>query len=107
MHGFGKYTWPLDYYDSNENILISLNNDTKIFIDDGKKLICYEGNYQNNKRNGLGIAKWKSGRTYEGNWKDGKQHGEGRVYYMKNNSQDIDQDKSNYSSVWRDGKRIS
>lgn len=116
MHGFGKFIWPEDYYNSNNDIRqtstpiteqTSLINETKILNDDGKKLMCYEGNYQNNKRNGQGIAKWKSGRTYEGNWKDGKQHGEGKVYYRKDNSEEIDQDKSNYSGVWRDGKRIS
>ena len=38
----------------------------------------YEGNYENNLRNGYGKMTWSSGGVYEGNWKNGVQNGFGK-----------------------------
>ena len=38
----------------------------------------YEGNYENNLRNGYGKMTWSDGDVYEGNWKNDYQHGYGK-----------------------------
>ena len=35
----------------------------------------YEGNYENDLKNGFGILKHANGDIYEGNWKDDNKHG--------------------------------
>jgi hypothetical protein len=37
----------------------------------------YEGQFQNNKKNGYGVYKYSSGNIYEGEMKDDKKHGFG------------------------------
>ena len=51
MHGRGTYKWP-----------------------DGRK---FEGNYENDRKEGHGVYTWPDGRVYDGQWHAGKQHGEG------------------------------
>ena len=38
----------------------------------------YEGEYINDKKEGMGTFYWPDGRIYIGKWKDGKQHGFGK-----------------------------
>jgi len=38
----------------------------------------YDGNFWENRYNGLGEYKWPDGRIYRGMWKDGKMHGRGQ-----------------------------
>ena len=71
MHGFGKIEWA-----------------------DGRR---YEGEYENDKKQGQGTFYWADGRKYVGSWKNGKQHGQGE-YYLKNGDKKIGE--------WVDGKRI-
>ena len=40
----------------------------------------YEGQFVNDKREGLGKYFWRDGRVYDGHWKDGKQHGRGTYF---------------------------
>jgi hypothetical protein len=44
---------------------------------DGRK---YEGEYHEDKKNGMGTFTWADGKRYVGNWKKGKQHGRGKLY---------------------------
>ena len=48
MHGKGVYSWK-----------------------DGRK---YEGDYNQDKKEGFGIYTWANGRKYVGEWKNGKQY---------------------------------
>ncbi len=61
---------------------------------DGKQ---YEGQFVNDKRQGLGVFKWKDGRIYNGEWLDGKQHGRGT--FMK-----VDGTKK--VGIWENGRNI-
>lgn len=45
------------------------------YDDDGR----YEGEYQNNLRNGKGIYYYDNGDRYDGDWKDDKKNGRGRL----------------------------
>ncbi len=35
----------------------------------------YEGDWQDDKKNGKGVFKWAVGDSYEGDYKDNKRHG--------------------------------
>ena len=37
----------------------------------------YEGEYDNDKKEGFGVYTWPDGRKYKGEWHNGKQHGDG------------------------------
>ena len=71
MHGYGKIEWA-----------------------DGRR---YEGEYENDKKQGQGIFYWADGRKYVGTWKDGQQHGQGD-YYQKNGQKKLGE--------WVEGKRV-
>lgn len=62
---------------------------------DGRK---YEGEYEEDKKNGFGVYQWADGRVYMGYWCRGKQHGLGS-YKTANN------DILKYG-LWEDGKRV-
>ena len=72
MHGKGTFTWP-----------------------DGRK---YEGDYKDDKKEGVGLFVWADGRKYNGCWKDGKQHGEGMFF-------NVSQGKWK-KGIWENGKRM-
>lgn len=72
MHGKGVYTWS-----------------------DGRR---YEGEYNNDKKEGYGIYTWADGRRYQGYWLNGKQHGKGK--YISNEG------VIKWGN-WDDGKRIN
>ena len=38
-------------------------------VQDGRK---YDGEYYNDKKNGIGVYTWADGRIYEGGWRQGK-----------------------------------
>lgn len=71
MHGYGVIEWA-----------------------DGRK---YEGQYENDKKQGHGTFYWADGRKYVGGWKNGKQHGKGE-YYLQSGDKKYGE--------WMDGKRI-
>ncbi|OMJ73423.1 hypothetical protein SteCoe_27905 [Stentor coeruleus] len=57
-----------------ENALEQIqDNFTEICIDG----IKYKGNFEDNKKNGLGLSKWGNGDEYEGYWENDYQHGLG------------------------------
>ena len=39
----------------------------------------FEGNYENNLKNGYGKMTWSNGDVYEGNWENGDQNGYGKI----------------------------
>ena len=54
----------------------------------------YEGDYQNDKKNGMGIFVWESGNYYKGCYKDDERHGYGEMYWK---------DGSCYKGEWSHG----
>ena len=79
MHGIGLFKWS-----------------------DGRR---YEGQYSDDKKEGLGTFEWyilsikiyrPDGRKYIGKWLNGKQHGKGS--YITPNGQ-------RREGIWKDGKR--
>ena len=72
MNGRGKLTWP-----------------------DGRK---YEGNFEDDKRHGVGTYWWKDGRVYRGMWEKGQQHGKG---YIRNKP-----NQEEKKGLWEHGKRV-
>ena len=68
----------------------------------GKGTMCYvdgsthTGRWENNRRNGLGISKYKNGHVYEGNWENDKFHGRGTMTLKSG---------VKYSGDWVEGKR--
>ena len=70
MHGNGVFVW-----------------------EDGRK---YEGNYADDKKDGIGKFTWPDGRIYDGDWKDGRQHGIGTY---------TNPDGRVRQGEWVDGKR--
>ena len=71
MHGQGVYSWP-----------------------DGRK---YDGEYENDQKNGKGSFYWPDGRMYCGGWRQGKQHGEATFTAPSGEKR---------MGVWQEGKRI-
>jgi hypothetical protein len=49
MHGYGRLVWP-----------------------NGRS---YEGEFENDVKNGKGTYQWADGQVYTGEWLNGKQHG--------------------------------
>ena len=45
----------------------------------------FEGNYENNLKNGYGKMTWSDGDVYEGNWKNGTQNGYGKYTWPSGN----------------------
>lgn len=55
----------------------------------------YEGEWYNDKQNGIGLLKLANSNRYEGLWKDGLKNGEGKFIYL---------DKGQvYTGTWLDG----
>lgn len=57
----------------------------------------YEGDFQDDKRHGHGVFRWKDGKIYDGQWERGKQHGIGCF---------IGADKTKRQGEWIHGKRV-
>ncbi len=72
MSGKGKYWWP-----------------------DGR---MYQGEYKNDKKDGIGKFTFRDGREYEGEWLKDKQHGKG----FFTNLQGVKR-----AGVWKNGERVS
>jgi hypothetical protein len=71
MHGSGIYSW-----------------------EDGRR---YEGEYQNDLKDGFGVYTWKDGKKYEGFWKEGKQHGTGKIVFSNGKVK---------FGIWDGGKKL-
>ena len=54
----------------------------------------YEGSYENDKKNGLGLFTWESGNYYKGCYKDDERHGYGEMFWK---------DGSCYKGEWSHG----
>jgi len=54
------------------------NGEGTLYYSDGGK---YEGNWENDMRNGYGVNTWANGDRYAGIWKDNKKHGRGKFVY--------------------------
>lgn len=54
----------------------------------------YEGAYENDKKNGMGLFTWESGNYYKGCYKDDERHGYGEMYWK---------DGSCYKGEWVHG----
>ncbi len=54
----------------------------------------YEGHYENDKKNGMGLFTWESGNYYKGCYKDDERHGYGEMYWK---------DGSCYKGEWNRG----
>lgn len=50
------------------------NGKSICFYKDGQK---YDGEWKDNKRSGYGVYTWPDGHKYEGEWKDGEESGYG------------------------------
>ena len=59
----------------------------------------YDGEFKNDKREGMGEHKWPDGRIYKGNWVNGSQDGEGSFYEPTN--------KKWIKGIWQKGKKIT
>ena len=51
----------------------------------------YEGEYQNDKKSGIGTFTWESGNQYKGCYKEDERHGYGEMYWT---------DGSYYKGEW-------
>ena len=60
---------------------------------DGTK---YEGDFYNNKKQGVGKYYYSKSKIYEGEWLNGKQHGKGRI--IKENIVE--------EGMWIEGKKL-
>ncbi|CAF1223244.1 unnamed protein product [Rotaria sp. Silwood1] len=69
------------------------NGEGTLYYADGGK---YEGEWANDLRNGYGVNSWGNGDRYEGNWKDNKKHGEGTLFYANGGK---------YVGEWEDDMR--
>ncbi|CAF3992118.1 unnamed protein product [Rotaria sordida] len=56
----------------------------------------YEGKWTDDLRNGYGVNTWANGNRYEGNWKDNKKHGKGTLFYANGGK---------YVGEWEDNMR--
>lgn len=54
----------------------------------------YEGEYENDLKDGFGVYKWKSGNIYRGRYKEDLRHGYGEMYWT---------DGSTYKGMWHKG----
>ena len=54
----------------------------------------FEGNYENDAKNGYGKMTWSDGDVYEGNWENGNQHGYGKYTWS---------DGDVYEGNWENG----
>ena len=54
----------------------------------------YEGSYEDDKKNGIGMFTWESGNYYKGCYKDDERHGYGEMYWK---------DGSQYKGEWNKG----
>lgn len=54
----------------------------------------YEGEYANDKKNGIGTFTWESGNLYRGCYRDDERHGYGEMYWT---------DGSYYKGEWQNG----
>lgn len=54
----------------------------------------YEGEYENDLKDGFGVYKWKSGNIYKGRYKEDLRHGYGEMYWT---------DGSTYKGMWHKG----
>jgi len=61
---------------------------------DGRK---YDGQYENDQKNGNGTFYWPDGRKYSGGWRDGKQHGEANFTAANGEHR---------KGIWEEGKRV-
>ena len=75
---FGNGDILKSYYEKSKNLHYGIYNYYKIGT-------IYEGNWKEDKKNGIGIEKVFDGSLYEGEFKNGKKNGLG-VYYWKDNS---------------------
>ena len=55
----------------------------------------YSGEWQDSKKHGKGLLRWRNGALFEGGWRSGKEHGEGIKVY---------DDGSKIEGVWKMGK---
>jgi hypothetical protein len=46
----------------------------------------YDGDYQNDKKNGYGLFTWESGNIYKGNYKDDERDGYGEMNWTDGSS---------------------
>ncbi|CAI2359156.1 unnamed protein product [Moneuplotes crassus] len=95
MHGEGQYIW------RNGSIYIGqFKNGFKHGKGKWKKdkndQECnqYDGEYENDVKNGFGGYKWKSGNEYKGRYKDNLRHGYGEMFWT---------DGSVYKGMWHKG----
>lgn len=61
---------------------------------DNPKSNTYEGGYENDKKNGMGVFTWESGNQYRGGYKNDERHGYGEMYWT---------DGSSYKGEWQNG----
>ena len=65
----------------------------------GGKLLgdMYDGEWENDKRNGHGVMKYADGDVYDGEFRDDKKHGHGVFKYA---------DGGVYDGEWKDGEKL-
>lgn len=81
----------------------------KEYYDSNLQIIKYNGNWENNKKNGTGILYDKDGDVaYSGEWKNGKKHGYGRFVVNDMTTYVGDFEKNDMKGFGRlsDGKKI-
>mmetsp|Transcript_105025 Transcript_105025/g.279444 ORF Transcript_105025/g.279444 Transcript_105025/m.279444 type:complete len:430 (-) Transcript_105025:44-1333(-) len=62
----------------------------------------YNGEWDNNKKNGYGVQVYPSGEKYEGQWSDGLRSGEGTLWVPVGKAQKL---RKLYVGGWKDDKR--
>ena len=59
--------------------------------------IIYEGQWENNKKDGYGILQYSNGNRYEGQFKNGMKDGQGIEYFFGG---------INYNGIFKRGKKV-
>jgi hypothetical protein len=100
MYGYGMMTWPsgTTYKGEFRNDERNGEGTCRVFevVEGRKKLMKeYIGNWENDKKSGIGSMFWPDGDKYEGAWKDNERHGHG---VMKENI-------TVYEGNWEDDRK--
>ena len=93
------------FYADNESELQHSDYDDVIFYprDDSERRLKFVGQVRNKIPHGHGTMTWTDGQIYEGHWKDGQMDGQGKITYVRKESNESGLDY--YYGEFKDGKK--